>query len=251
MELGLGIMKKRPHSFEYNGKPIFNHLKKDVPLANTDSTFNDFFVYVMGPYTAFDVMYAFEDADKLETRYIEDPLFDPELHDNDDGNSKLEQILAGLCEYMREEIGVRAFIATDIAIPTMQDVKENNLNQPAMTPLDQSIAFSAVSDAVIFVFSESGRTTGVGAEVGAVLCEFGLRVRSALTGRKPRQRFRVFETPGFKSASVNEIPGGFDIESNEFNNKKEIKTQIRAFLTGVERTAREKNLPIYCQHGME
>jgi len=44
-----------------------------------------------------------------------------------------------------------------------------------MDPLAQSVAFAAHSDAIIFLFTRGGLTTGVGAETGGILGEFHLR----------------------------------------------------------------------------
>jgi hypothetical protein len=82
----------------------------------------------MGPYTAFNAEKAYDDADKLRTPFQDDPLFDPDKHIDAAGNSNTEKALRHFCEELRHKHNCRAFIATDIGIPTRQQAKEQNEN---------------------------------------------------------------------------------------------------------------------------
>ena len=99
---------------------------------------------VMGTYTAFNAEYVYDEADELKSPFISDPLFDPETHVTKDGTGSIEHALADICKILCEQLGVRAFIATDIGIPTKRDVEEKDLDEPGMKLLDQSVEFAAV-----------------------------------------------------------------------------------------------------------
>jgi hypothetical protein len=196
----------------------------------------------MGPYTAFDAAYAYSDGDQLETPFMEDPLFDPDHHITDDGRGSFRLALEDFCKALREQFGVHAFLATDITIPT--DTKADD-GEESMSVLDQSVAFAAVSDAVMFVFSEAGLTTGVGSEVGAILGEFHLRQGNPEPIRKPRERFRIFKTEGFSSASIDEIPSTYDVDTVEFKTRDELIKKTQHFLANLERNDPDRHLPIF------
>lgn len=239
------LMADRRFGFEYNDRPIFDYIEDNAPTPPYLSSQSDFFVYVMGPYTAFNAEYVYDDADELKSPFISDPLFDPETHVTEDGTGNMERALADVCETLREQLGVRAFIATDIGIPTKRDAEENDLNEPGMTPLDQSVEFAAVSDAVLFIFSAAGLNSGVAGEVGSVLGEFNLRWNNPTEEQKPRGRLRIFRGPAFESASIDEIPFGYGIDVIDFDTHDDLLRKSQQFLVGVERGSREEDWPIF------
>ena len=114
-----------------------------------------------------------------------------------------------------------------------------------MTPLDQSVEFAAVSDAVLFIFSAAGLNSGVAGEIGSVLGEFNLRWNNPAQECKPRERLRIFQGPGFGSASLDEIPFGFNVDVSDFETQKELLAKSQQFLVGIERGAQEKGWPIF------
>ncbi|WP_276253627.1 DUF7509 family protein [Halomontanus rarus] len=238
-------MSDRRFGLEYNGRPIFEYVEENAPSPSYLSANDDFYVYVMGPYTAFNAVYAYDDADELRSPYFGDPLFDPDEHVTEDGRGDIERALADVCADLREELGVRAFIATDVDIPTKRQVEETHLDEPGMTPLDQSVEFAAVSDAVLFVFTAAGLTTGVGSEVGAVLGEFNLRWKDPADERKPRPRLRLFCGPSFGSASIDEITPAYGVDRIEFETREDLLAKAQQFLVNVERGARRNGWPIY------
>lgn len=230
----------RPYNPRYNGKPIIEIIDNNIPAAE-----HDFLVYVMGPYTVFNAEYAYDDADELKSRYIQDPLFCPEKHIVG-GMSEYESALSDLCDQIRAEIGVRPFIATDIDIPTKSEVDDNDLSEPGMGILDQSVEFASVSNAVIFIYSAAGLNAGVGAEAGAILGEFNLRTRSEENKKKPRLRFRIFHSEDFSSGSIDEIPHSYGIDNLGFSSEEELIGQIKAYLVTVQRLRQEKDaFPIF------
>lgn len=234
-------MSRRDYGFRFGGESVFTHVQRDAPRSSESQLDDDFFVYVMGPYTAFDATYAYSDADQLESPFIEDPLFDPDEHLTEDGRGSFESALADLCEAFRDEFGVRAYLATDIDIPTDEQADDD----PSMSVLEQSIAFSAVSDAVVFVFTRAGLTTGTGSEVGTILGEFHLREGNPEPKRKPRERFRIFKTKGFSSASIDEIPSTFGVDAVEFLDEDELVNKTKHFLVNLERDDADRPLPVF------
>ncbi|MEZ3116069.1 hypothetical protein RYH80_09100 [Halobaculum sp. MBLA0147] len=237
-------MTNREFGFRYDGEPVVSYVRDGAPEAPGEPLDEEMFVFVMGPYTAFDAEYAFEDADQLASKFAEDPLFDPERH-RVDGEPSYEAVLDDLCERLREEIGVRAFLATDVPIPTEHRAEPN---EEGMSVLDQSVVFAAVSDAVVFVFTEGGLTTGVGSEVGSILGEFHLRRRNDEPVRKPPERFRVFESDGFGSASIDEVPSTYGVDLVRFDSEEKLTDEVRQFLVGLRRNDPDRPLPVFNEY---
>lgn len=235
-------MNSRDYGFTFEGESVFSRIQQDAPQPSTSKLDDDFYVFVMGPYTAFDATYAYSDGDELQSPFMDDPLFEPEDHITADGRGSFKLALEDLCQTFREQFGVHAFLATDITIPT--DTEAND-DEESMSVLDQSIAFAAVSDAVVFVFSEAGLTTGVGSEVGAILGEFHLRKGNPEPIRKPRARFRIFKTEEFSSASIDEIPSTYDVDAIEFETGEGLVNKTQHFLANIERNDADRPLPVF------
>ncbi len=235
-------MSKRGYGYNYDGETVFSRVQSDAPEPDDETLDREFFVYVMGPYTAFDAKYAYDDADKLRTRFADDPLFDPDEHVTDDGRGDYEAVLQAFCSQLRDQLGVRAFLATDIDIPTLD---ESDGSTPGMAVPRQSVAFAAVSDAVVFVFTEGGLTTGAGGELGTILGEFNLAPDDPERVRKPRERFRVFQSEGFQSATIEEIPPAYRIDSVTFANREGLVEATQQFLANLEQDHPDRQLSIY------
>lgn len=226
-------------AFSYGDITVREHIQECVPNPNDSPLQEPFYVYIMGPYTAFDAEYAFDDAGDLKSKYIEDPLFNPEVHVNSADRATYEAALTDLCELLRTELGVSAFLATDIStIPTIREAE----NEPGMSVLDQSVAFAAMSEAVIFLFTRAGLTTGTGSEVGAILSDFNLRRENIEPDRKPRKRIGIFPHGEFSSASINEIPYTYDIAPRGFSTRTNLLDRIRKFIVNIQR---DQDLSLY------
>lgn len=230
----------REFGFRYDGTPVFEYVQRDAPSAGQQLE-DEFYLFVMGPYTIFDARKAYHDGDELSSPFVEDPLFDRDQHLHNEERTGMEAALADLCAMYRRRFGVRAFLATDIDIPTVQWAE----NEPGMPVLTQLIAYSAVSDAVVFIFTQGGLTTGVGAETGAVLGEFNLRRGNPEPIRKPRDRFRIFRSPAFGSASIDEIPHAYDIIGSEFDDREGLIDKTQQFLTAIERNDPDGPLSVF------
>ena len=220
-----------------------DHIQNCAPVPRQGPRRDPFFVYVMGPYTAFDASIPFSNTSSLHSQFITDPLFHPQTHPQKTNRGTYEAALADLCDDLRAQFGVRAFLATDIqTIPTKQAADDT---EPGMSVLDQSIAFAASSDAVVFVFTNAGLTTGAGSEVGAILGEFQLRRGHPDQPLKPRERIGIFQHNDFSSASIEEIPYTYGIGTEEFGTKAELIDDIKGLLENVRREAQAGPLPIF------
>jgi len=227
------------YDLSYSGRPVNDIIDEEV-----DSAEHDFLVYLMGPYTAFNAKYAYDNAKVLKSPYIDDPLFDPDKHIVKQ-KAEYEKALSDLCDSIRNKIKVRPFIATDVDIPTKTAVRRKGLTEDGLSVLDQSIAFAAISDAVIFIYSMAGLNAGPGSEVGAILGEFNLRHNHHRKAKKPRERFRIFCGPEFSSGSIDEIPEAYGVDVVNFDSKEAILNQIHSFIINIERKEREEDFPVF------
>ena len=241
-------------NFRYDGRPIADIISEQAPAPPQFSPHNDFTVYVMGPYTAFDATRAYDDADKLRTPFQDDPLFDPDEHVDENGNGDMEAALRDFCRDLRIEHDCRAFVATDIDIPTHRQAGDasddrnpgdRNGAENGMDPLAQSVAFAAHSDAVLFLFTRGGLTTGVGAETGGILGEFHLRRGNPATTHKPGQRIALYLDENFGSATIDELPLGYDVRYDTFASKNDLHERVRRWFDSLERETRDTDLPVF------
>lgn len=241
-------MRRRAPELEYYNRPVIEYILENTPDPPNEILDREFIVYIMGPYTVFDARYAFDDADKLASPYMNDPLFDPNRHITDSGKASMEMVLRDICQELRTQFGVRAFIATDVELPTKRNLSEwgVNVDNGALTPIDQSVMYAAVSDAVGFVFTEGGRINGVSGEAGAILGEFDLRGDSPGLERKPRQRFRIFTGGEIDSATLEELPSTYGIDEIGFDDQNDLTSKLQQFMADVEREAESGgHFPIY------
>jgi hypothetical protein len=230
-------MNRHDLALEYDGDSIYRKIIENTAEPEAQ---NSFLCYVMGPYTPFDVTYAYpEDSIDADNPYIDAGLFDPDKHED------MEETLQNIRTELRTDPGVRSFVATDVDIPTRREAREKKLEERGLSPLDQSIEYAIVSDTVVFVLDEAGLNAGVGSEVGAVLGEFNLRLRNREPNRKPRRRFRVYLSDEFSSASIEEIPYGYDIDIYRYESKKDLLRNLRNFITNVENLSRYEGLELY------
>lgn len=237
-------MDGRPLGYSYAGESIFSHVKDGAPVPDNPRQ-PPHYVYVMGPYTARDINYQDDDAD--EPSYVSDPLFDPKAHMKH-GSPTYEAALQEVCARLRDRFGTRAFLATDIdTIPTKEQVEEDpSLPGNGMAVPEQSIAFAAVSDLVVFVLPTAGISDGVSNEVGIILGEYNLRRNNTEPERKPRDRLGLFCTPGFSSAPIDEIPHTYGIPVREFDSREQFYEKVEDMLANLERQS--PPLPVYYPH---
>jgi hypothetical protein len=222
---------------EYGGGSIYENIVDNTAEPEGQGSF---LCYVMGPYTPFDVTYAYpEDSIDADTPYIDAELFDPDKHED------MEETLQNIRTELRTDPGILAFVATDVDIPTRREAREKELEERGLSPLDQSIEYAIVSDTVVFILDEAGLNAGAGSELGAILGEFNLRLRNREPNRKPRRRFRVYLSDEFSSASIEEIPYGYDIDIYRYRSEKDLLRNLRNFVTNVENLSRYDGFELY------
>jgi len=227
-------MSDEPAVDRYDGTPVPELLDAGVPDAQ-----RDFFCYLMGPYTIQDARYLYDDADELETPYASGPLVDPHRFDS------FEDALSDIADELRERYDIRAFIATDVDVPTRRDVVEDDLDAPWMTPGEQSIAFARYSDLVCFVFSHAGLTTGTGGELGTVGDHFDLRTTTDGRPLKPRDRFRVYYSPTFASATIERFPADFGLDDFEYESRADFFDDVEPLVQHTINREGDDDFPLY------
>ena len=168
-----------PTLTEYEETPIETVVARSIPDAEPD----DVFVFLMGPYRLLDPSYLYPDDGY--------PLpSDPLAPRSGAAPDAIEATLRTICDRVSEETGVTAFIASDVDIPTRREAERENLAEPGMAVIDQSVAFAEASDGNAFVFTKAGLTTGAGAEAGAIPEYF--RLRNEENRRRDPRTFCIF-----------------------------------------------------------
>lgn len=215
----------------YEGTPVRDVIIESIPWA-TDS---DVLVFLMGPYRLLDPSYLYPNDDNYPLP--PDPLA-PE--DDDVAPDEIQSTLRSICREVSNETQATLFIASDIDIPTKQDVATENLAEPGMAVIDQSVAFANASDGNAFVFTKAGLTTGAGAEAGAVPEYFQLRdPESRLRNPKTFCIFSEAErssddtntyNPTFSSASIDEMDDAYSLRFRYFVDREELEGKLIDFI---------------------
>lgn len=215
---------------EYQGTPIRSIIRKNTP-ARPDS---DVLVFLMGPYRLLDPTHLY--PGRSVTQLPPDPLA-PDPSREGVSPDEIEAILRRICRRLSERTSVTAFIASEVDVPTKRQVAKNDLDEPGMSVLNQSVAFAAASDGCGFVFTKAGLTTGVGSEAGAIPEFFDLRSTTRRT-RSPK-RFCIFEEAGydgdtydpkFGSASIDEMDVTYGIRFRYFADEQDLLDSLTAFV---------------------
>lgn len=214
----------------YDGDPIDAIVRESLPYGDR----SDPLVLLMGPYRLLDPTYLYPDDD-----YALPP--DP-LAPNDAGvdPDRIEATLRTVAERVTERVPATAFIASDVDVPTRSEVARNDLAEPGMAVIDQSVAFARASAGSAFVFTKAGLTTGVGAEVGAIPEHFDLRTPDSRR-RDPRTLCVLAEAertdddrnrydPRFSSASIDELDDAYDIRFRYFLDRDHLVDQLATFV---------------------
>jgi hypothetical protein len=223
---------------EYDGTPVRDLILRDVP----DAPLSEYLVYVMSAYTVYDLQRALDSHEEqmdLPELYPPDALFDPDVHES------MEAAIRDLCDEIREATNARVFIATDVNIPTITEVQNDDLDEPGMTPLEQSIAFARESNAVVFVFPYAGIPIGVASEAGALCEHFNLRTSDPTDQTKPRDRFRLFREAGVGSATVEEFEFDYNLKFAIYESREELVHAIKRFLQQLQHREQDDDFPIY------
>ncbi|AQL44100.1 hypothetical protein BV210_15920 [Halorientalis sp. IM1011] len=221
---------------EHDGRSVEAIIRESVP-GDADGTK---LLFVMGPYRLLDPGYLYEDRTFADLP--PDPLAPHDHGHVDVDPDDIETTLRKLCAELSAEPGVTAFIASDVAIPTVREVQEEGAAGPALPVIDQSVAFAAASDACAFVFTKAALTTGVGAEAGAIPEYFGLRrddparppslCRIFAEAERVESGGRTYLEPRFSSASIDEMDEAYDVPISHFADRRELLTKLIGFVEG-------------------
>ncbi|MFC6906737.1 DUF7509 family protein [Halalkalicoccus tibetensis] len=204
---------------EYDGKPMRDVLLGRLPVA----PYPNFLVYMMGPYT------------KFELEYVLSEETDPENVEADLGafstaDQEFITELENLCLFLRDDPGVNAFIATDpeIPLPENKDAKE-----PVMNAIAQSKAYAEASNAIAFVLPIAGLRDGVSAEIGAVLEAMDLENSDPGPPVKDPRRFRIFAEAGITSTTIYATEDEYSVPIVEYSSKEQLRKELHEFVTDV------------------
>ena len=154
----------------------------------------------------------------------------------------MEAAIRELCGEIRETTNTRVFIATDVDIPTITQVQDEDLDESGMTPIEQSIAFARASNAVLFIFPYAGIPIGVASEAGALCEHFNLRASDPTERTKPRARFRLFRETGVGSATVEEFEYDYNLIFAVHESQEELLQTIKRFLQHHDQ---DDSFPLY------
>lgn len=204
---------------EYDGKPMRDVLLDRLPAPS----YPNFLVYVMGPYTKFELAYVLSEGTDPEDVEADFGAFT-------DADREFITELEELCLFLRDDPGVNAFIATepDIPLPEDEDTKE-----PPMNAIAQSKAFAEASNAVAFILPIAGLREGVSAEIGAVLEGMDLENDDPGPPLKDPRRFRIFVETGITSTTIHAAEDEYSVPIVEYDSKNQLKKELHEFVTDI------------------
>lgn len=217
---------------EYQGKSIREWIKQSAPTERKAETL----LFVMGPYRLLDPAYLYPNSDDFELP--PDPLA-PRTSRNGVDPDEIEATLRGICRKLSERTGVTAFLASNVDIPTKREVERDELTEPGMSVIEQSLAFARASEGSAFIFTKAGLTTGVGCESGAIPEHFALR--SPEKRKRSPETFCIFQDanydpntgtyePKFGSASIDEMDKTYDIPFRYFDDREDLVNSLTTFV---------------------
>lgn len=166
-------------------------------------TYSDFLVYVMGPYTSFN----------LETLIPEDTDAEavslPSAHVDETSIDEMLATLRRVQGSLRTTPGVNAFLAVDA-----------NISLDEMDAATQSIKFANASNVVAFIVPHLGDNLGVGMEVGAVLEDL----------YPNSERVLVVHESSVSSAMLGSVTQRWDANIAAYADEDELIDQLRMFI---------------------
>lgn len=176
-----------------------------------DVPYDEFLVYLMGPYKSFSIEelvpddVEFDTADGLLQSWDETDG----TYDHDDVVATLRQVQSAL----RTAPGLNAFLAVDIGI----DLDE-------LDAATQTIEFARASNVVVFVVPAVGKNLGVGIEAGSVLADLN---------DAERERVVFVHEEGVRSAMIQGIARRWDAAVYSYGDESELVDCIRAFSSNI------------------
>lgn len=204
----------------------------------------DLLVYVMGAYTTSSPDYHLRQSNSTVAQALSKvPLFknihaaDPIFEYADQSNS-LEDALHGVAAHIRSDnqLGHRAFLATDVDVPTETQAQEDPVlpNDAGVDPLTQSLFYAAISNAVVFVFSEAGVNDGVASELSGIAMAHNLDQVRPQEAKKPPCRFMYLHHSDVGSATLSEFPANISLVEGSYSREHDIHGELVGWLRQIE-----------------
>ncbi|WP_276271228.1 DUF7509 family protein [Haloarcula litorea] len=182
-------------------------MRARLKSALGDVAYADFLVYLMGPYTSFDV------ADVVPEGVDADDVSLPAARADDDALDEMLATLRRVQGRLREDPGVNPFLAVDPEIPLSE-----------MDAATQSIRFARVSNATLFVVPALGDKLGVGIEVGSVLADLD---------DTDRERVLFAHEEAVSSAMIRSVGQRWDARVVAYADEDELVTAVRQFVVDL------------------
>jgi len=193
-------------------------------------------VYLMGPYSAFDVGTVLQEAetpeDVVDLQTLPEAVDFGALVGTDEGVEGEEatlDLLLDVRDALRTDPGVNAFLAIDVDVPLEE-----------MDAATQSIEFALASNAVVYVVPKVGDNLGVGIETGAVL-EAIFQREADPTDHRDRVVF-VHEE-GVTSAMIAAVLDRWDARVYDYTDHDDLVRQVRLFVRDIVRREQVGDLP--------
>jgi hypothetical protein len=182
-------------------------MRARIKAALGDVTYSDFLVYLMGPYTSFDVADVVPDG--VDPADVSLPAAAADAEELDEMLATLRSLQGTL----REDPGVNAFLAVDPEIPLDE-----------MDAASQSIQFARASNAVLFVVPALGDKLGVGMEVGSVLEDLD---------DDGRERVLFAHEDAVSSAMIRSIGQRWDARVVSYSDEAALVDAVRQFVADL------------------
>lgn len=165
--------------------------------------YSDFLVYMMGPYTSFDVELLIPEGADTESVSL------PSAQVNETSIDEMLATLRRIQGSLRTAPGVNAFLAVDANIPLDE-----------MDAATQSIKFANASNVIVFIVPHLGDNLGVGMEVGAVLEDL----------YPDSERVLVVHESSVSSAMLGAVTQRWDANIAAYGDEDELVDQLRMFI---------------------
>lgn len=189
-----------------------------------------FLVYLMGPYTAFNI-----DAllDAVDAGTVDELSTIPEhvnfgaLVGSDvdlDHQEAVLDLLLHVRDRLRTDPSVNAFLAIDIDVPLEE-----------MDAATQSIEFALASNVVVYVIPTIGDNLGVGIETGSVLEAIFREQETSEPATNHQERVLFIHESGVRSAMIAAVQDRWEARVYSYADRKDLVGQVRLFVRDIAR----------------
>ena len=178
--------------------------------------YSDFLVYLMGPYTSYDVEALI--PEEMDSGDVSLPAAQADETSINEMLATLRRVQGSL----RASPGVNAFLAVDADIPLDE-----------MDAATQSIRFARSSNVIAFVVPHVGEKLGVGMEVGAVLEDL----------YPNSERVLVVHESSVSSAMLGAVTQRWDANIASYADEDDLIDQLRMFIGEIMVRERIGELP--------